>query len=288
MTMRTLLIGFAAVAAPTIVHAAPKSAAPPVLEDESCSAAHVRAQVLKRDTPDKLLERRATLRTCASTPCARSIVQACSGWLQDVEAVVPSLVVRVVDGRGAARAGSSLSIDGKAVTPGMSVDLDPGEHTITAAVGTSSESRNVLLRSGEKGRELEIVIAVDTTPVSNAATRSPIFIDSDKRTVPATAWISYGIGAAGFVPLGLGLGLVFANIGTLGKTCRPDNTCPSSVGDEVHAYQTGRLLIGIGSVVVIAGAVVGTVLLLEGRPARQQSARLTLLANKLPFDEATP
>jgi hypothetical protein len=175
---------------PAIAHAGP---------DESCSAAHVRAQVLKRDVPERLLERRAALQACSSAVCARSIIAACSGWSRDVDALMPSLIVRVVDSHGVAVANPSIRIDGKAEAVGVPIDVDPGEHTVAVVAGTTA-SRTVALRLGEKGHVVEIAMPPEA-PLPSAPSSMP-----EKRGPTATRILAYVLGGVGIVAVGMGVG----------------------------------------------------------------------------------
>ena len=168
-------------------------------EERACSAAHVRAQVLKRDMPDKLLERRAALRACSNPQCARSIDNECSAWLQDLDALIPDLTVRVVDSHGNAVPNALIRIDGKVQAAGTPLEVDAGEHTVVA-VSDTTESRTVILRTGEKGRSLEIVMASASSAITSPAPAV------ENQTVPAapSRTLAYALGGVGVVAIGVG------------------------------------------------------------------------------------
>ncbi len=205
-------------------------------EENSCSAAHVRAQLLKRDAPDKLLARRDALRTCSSTLCAPSIVDACSVWLREVDPVVPSLVVRVVDARGIPVANASIRIDGTAQAVGLPVDVDPGEHTVVAVAATT-ESHTVVVHSGEKRRSIQIVAGA---PKSVATAPPKVAVEESSN------WPAYT--AAGISALSLTTAAVFGGLwadarsGTQG--CLVPESCPATfdidaANRDVRGYAIG-------------------------------------------------
>ncbi|MBX3229105.1 MAG: hypothetical protein KIT84_02105 [Labilithrix sp.] len=243
-------------------------------DENACSAAHVRAQVLKRDMPNRLLERRVALRTCSSDLCAPSIVDACSAWLREVEANVPSLTVRVVDQRGVGTDAAVL-IDGRMQVPGLPLELDPGEHTIVVTGVGREESRSVLLRAGDKNHAMQIVLGSNSTAQASGAGLKR----SERRRVPTGTWISYGIGAVGLGSLLTGLLLAVSKEEQLAAECH-DDKCPSSSKDIVTAYHAGRIMAFAGGGVALVGAVVGSVLLLTADPdpiPQRQTARIELL-----------
>lgn len=248
-------------------------------EEATCAAAHVQAQVLRRDTPDKLLARQAALRTCSSTSCAPSIVKACTGWLAAVTPLIPKLTVRVVDRRGAPMARASLQVDGVTQTPGQPFALDPGEHTVVATEGAVTEARRVVLRLAETDNVVEIVLPVDSVAAEPPAPppSTPEMLPPETNDgVPISTWVSYSVGAAG-----LGMGILFLvserlQNASLAQNCTldangvptgaPTERCPREREGEVDALTRDRILLGIGFGVATLGVGLGTYLLVT-RPS---------------------
>ena len=95
-------------------------------------------------------------------------MEACSGWLRETEALVPSLTVRVLDARGRVVPDASIRGDGHVQRVGVPVELDPGEHAVVAVAATT-ESRTIVLRPGEQQRALDIVMSPEApTPPAPA------------------------------------------------------------------------------------------------------------------------
>ncbi|MBX3233608.1 MAG: hypothetical protein KIT84_11430 [Labilithrix sp.] len=241
-------------------------------EESTCSAAHVRAQILKRDAPDSLLERRAALRTCSSAVCARSIVDACSAWLRDVDARIPNITVRVVDAHGGSTPVTSILVDGKAQSSAVALDLDPGEHTVVVQAGGSKETRAVVLRSGEKGRAIDIVLRSDESERGAPGKVSAI----DPGAAGATRrpqWPLYATLALAGV--GLATSAVFGVLWTKGDSrCANQNTCPDRATTDHANAELRQLAVGFwaGAGVAFVGASLATWFLLS-EPAPKRSAR---------------
>lgn len=236
-------------------------------EEGTCSAAHVRAQVLRRDAPDRLLERRAALRTCSSALCAKSIVNECTAWLAGIDPLVPTLTVRVVDSRGTTVGSASIKVDGTTQTPGQPIELNPGEHAVVATSGTVTESRSIVIQQGETNRVLDIAIAPNALSPGSPFTPIP---PGKKDGAPGATWVFYGIGTAGVAVAAVGLSVILTNSPGLSRC--PHYECPSTLGPEVHRYDAGWVLLSIGGAVAIAGAIIGTRYLLSASPSARQDA----------------
>lgn len=274
---RALLLSFAWALMSKVGAAAPPDGRHPGAEEQSCSAAHIRAQVLRRDTPEKLLERRTALRTCSSAACPRSISEACTAWSRDVDALMPNLTVRVVDSHGVAVSDASIRIDGTAQVMGTPVDVDPGEHTVIVVTATT-ESHTVVLRPGEKGRALEIVMRSDrsSSPVAPAAASTAAVPGSSEATaVPAGAWALFGLGAAAAIAGG--------TLAVMAQGYKTDASCPNhNCRSESDADSRNRrvfgfsLAAGIGfSVAAIAIGVGATWTLLRDRAQSPRASRVS-------------
>src|SRR5580704_5018677 len=68
-------------------------------EKQACSDAYQLAQTLRDQ--HKLVKAREQLRVCAAATCPGFISKECTGWLKDVDARVPSVVLTAKDAAGA-------------------------------------------------------------------------------------------------------------------------------------------------------------------------------------------
>src|SRR5437762_1726433 len=168
----------------------PASGGPPAPSNEvaQCVENHVKAQVLRTDA--KLVQTREKLLAC-SRSCPNVIQSDCTRWLEEVENLIPSLIVR-------AKAGTNdiidarLFIDDKLVATtldGHEMSLDPGPHRVRLESAEGQEQRDVLLVAGEQGRSVVFKFNKSETPTSRETkTAAPI----ESRPVPAYVYVSGG------------------------------------------------------------------------------------------------
>ena len=129
--------------------------------------------------------------------------------------------------------------------------LDPGEQSIV--ISTNGVDR-VVTRHFEAGSTPRIELSAPP-PVAAAKPRQVM--------LPA---IAYGVGAAGLV-VGSVFGIAtLGNAKTLSEKCPKKDACPEEAQSDVDASQRNAVISNIGFAVGIAGGIVGTWLLLTGKP----------------------
>src|ERR1700729_2803743 len=95
-----------------------------------CIAASTAGQTLRKQ--GKLLAARDQMIACARDACPAIVRSHCARWLSEVDAAIPSVVVRAEDAAAGAAIDARLSIDGRpGKLDGQPVRLDPGEHTLS-------------------------------------------------------------------------------------------------------------------------------------------------------------
>lgn len=220
-------------------------------DEQVCSAAHVQAQVLKRDAPEKLIERRAQLRICAGSTCARSIIEACTKWMSEVDDLIPTMVVAVTDEHGLDVKSVNLVVDGTARASGVyradgsRVELDPGEHKLfVAAIGYRTEYATVTVRPGERTR-----LALVLTALAPLAPKREREAESGGRPIPTASLIAFGGGAVGLLA-----GVVLTVVALGEKSKCSANAC---VGTNPTANESALEKETIGLTLGYATAVVG-------------------------------
>jgi hypothetical protein len=227
-----------------------------------CIAASTNGQALRQQ--GKLLAAREEMIACARDACPPIVRSHCARWLAEVDAAIPSIVVRAEDAGGTDILGARLSIDGRpAKLDGQPVRLDPGQHAVTIEVdrGARKEER-VLVVEGQASRLVTVRLpgtARATAPAREAPTAT-------QRHVPAGAWV---LGAAGIVSLGAAsyFGVTAQNdLHTLQTTCSPH--CTDS------ATQSGRTDAGLFYATLGAGgaAVAGALVWALAFPRTEASA----------------
>ena len=100
-------------------------------EKQQCATAYEHAQELR--LARRLREARTQLLVCSRPSCPKAAFDDCAAWLDEVQAAMPSAVVRVLDAGGAPIADATLMVDGApwdGASRGASMTLDPGRHTV--------------------------------------------------------------------------------------------------------------------------------------------------------------
>jgi len=166
----------------------------------------------------KLVAARERFVACASEACPAAIRKDCIQWQSDVESRTPTVVFVARDERGNDLAAVKVSADDKPIAQrldGTSVSMDPGEHTVVfASPGRQPARLNVIIREGEKNRQVQAVLLLER-PAAPPAAAVPT--SSGGSLVPAIA-----VGAAGVLVLGgsLALGLTGrSDVAHLRDTC---------------------------------------------------------------------
>ncbi len=243
------LAAFAALA--TLVSFAPGARA---ADDtvRACIAASTDGQTLRKQ--GKLLAAREQMIACARDACPAIVRSHCARWLSEVEAAIPSVVIRAEDASGRDVIGARLSIDGRAQKlDGHPVRLDPGAHTVTIEDDHGARKQEtVLLAEGEASR----VVTLRFARVASASEEPapPATSPNRGRYVPAGAWILGGVGV-----VGIGVATYFGlsangDLSTLKTSCSPHCT-----DAQTQPGRTDALLFGAfaaGGAAAIAGALV--------------------------------
>jgi hypothetical protein len=177
-----------------------------------------------RRDEEKLLEAREKMLLCARDQCPSVVRSHCARWLTDIEAQIPSVVVRVLDADGSDRVDAKATMDGKPLNlDGKPVMVDPGEHVIAVeAPDAPRKEQKVLLVDREKSRLLNIQLPskkkADAAVVNASATPTPA------RRIPTGAWIVGGVGLAGLASAAY-FGLAARKqLDVLKNGCSPDCT----------------------------------------------------------------
>jgi hypothetical protein len=106
----------------------------------ACIASSTNGQTLRNQ--GKLVAARDEMIACARDACPAIVRSHCARWLTEIDAAIPSVVVRAVDASGADMIGAKLAIDGRAVKlDGQAVRLDPGPHTVAIESDRSRRGR---------------------------------------------------------------------------------------------------------------------------------------------------
>lgn len=220
-----------------------------------CVAATERGQA-KRDE-GQLVASRAEFVACADDACPAVVRRECLGWLAEVNARIPSLVVSVADSNGKDVVGAEVSLDGvrlPAAGAGRAFTLDPGPHLLRAT-GKKVDpiEERIVVRERERERVVKLVLKSLEPPPPRP---SPIMVTVPRRrTVPALSWVLGGVavvGGAGFAYFWTsGMG----EVSSLRDSCSPYCT-PAQIDDARAPLTIARVSAGIGIAAAVAAVTV--------------------------------
>jgi hypothetical protein len=217
-------------------------------DKRECIAASEDAQQLRID--GKLLAARTRLLDCARPECPSIVRQDCAQWMADVVAATPSVVLGARDARGHDVLAVRASMDGAPLADrldGRPVPVDPGVHLFrfesTSAPGVAADAQ-VLVRAGEKNREITVTLPTPSAPAAAAAGAAPESPGAREagRPVPALAWVFGGVAVAA-----LGTALAFDVAQAVGYD-HLSSTCAGHCShDQVDRVATERVIAGVAA-----------------------------------------
>lgn len=215
---------------------------------DACTADYEQAQ--ERRLEGDLLAARERLLRCAAPGCAAFIRRDCAGWLGEVEAALPTVVVLARDADGRDLTAVRVSSDGALLAAELDarpLTLNPGKHRLTfEAAGLSAAPVDVFLAQGQKNRVVEVVLSASGAP---AVTPSPAGF-------PTAAAVAGGLAAAGLLAFGS-----FAIVGQRAESadrrlpCAQTRTCSDAqLADARRDYLLADVALGVGVVTAAAAA----------------------------------
>jgi len=231
---------------------------------EPCFAAAESAQPLMKR--HKLRGARARLEVCSRDACPSLARVDCRRWLEEVDRVMPSVVVEARELRdGAAVAVDDVRVveDGVVVAtrPGSTpLAFDPGPHVVRfERAGWPAVEKRFEVAEGERGHVVEVTWDAspsgESVPVDDAP-RS-IQAPAGQRPIPWSAWALAG---AGVVAAGTGAyfeltGLARRN--DLDSSCRAAHACSQSDVDSARdTMRIGDVALGASALLLGAAAYV--------------------------------
>lgn len=246
---------------------------PSVARADECVDAYDGSQRARR--AGRLLDARAQLLSCAQTQCPEAVSKQCTLWLREVTAAMPSVVFAVRDADGNDQSRVRVTEGERVLTErldGRALELDPGEHLFHFELpsGVQVEKR-VLLREGEKNRQVQVELLHRAPPPRAHSARKPPSAPRKRAApperesgIPTSAIV---LGAVGV--LALGSFTYFAidansDLDELERRCKPD--CPESDENRVaRKALVADVSLGVG---VVALGAAGWLVLARPEPAR--------------------
>ena len=274
-------------AAPTAAPVVP----PPGSEDLGrCVGAFERAQRLRRN--GRLLATETELVTCAQERCPEPIAQKCTGWLREVDAELPTVVIYARDADGADTVEVRIEVDGHVVGTrlnGRPIALDPGPHLFRFEhPGSPVVRRWLVLIAAEKNRR--VALAFGRTPSGwlegngSEAGPDPLPAPPPPPTsgIPPLSYAGFAVAAAGVVVGTVTGAVALSERSALGERC-PQDVCSA---DDADSYRHAATLARVSTVSFIAaagGATAGVMALWLGAPTTAGPDAATARAAVAPY-----
>ncbi|WP_437730491.1 hypothetical protein [Sorangium sp. So ce1335] len=137
---------------------------------EACFTASEEGQRLRDE--GRLREARARFIACGAAACPALVRSDCAGWLSDVTARVPTLILSAQDEEGQDVADVQVTLDGAPLAArldGKAVEVDPGEHLLRfERAGSAPVALRLVVREGEKLRRVSARLVRSAAPGAGA------------------------------------------------------------------------------------------------------------------------
>jgi hypothetical protein len=239
----------------------------------ACAHAAEEGQRLRAES--KLREAREAFTACAAERCPALIRSDCSGWLAEVEAAVPTVVIRAIpaEEQGRELFEVEVRIDGVVQTSkldGRELPVNPGEHHFAfSAPGRVPAEDDIVVRVGEKHRLLTVSLP-SVNPPAPAAIVKPLPPPPPRMGAGTKALlIGGGVALAGAAAFGTSGWLEERS---LRRTCAP--ACQQGDVDGARL----RLRVADVSLLVAVAALAGAGVLIWTAPDGNSSVGVTPLA----------
>lgn len=252
---------------------------------EACFTASEEGQRLRDE--GRLREARARFISCGSAACPALVRSDCAGWLSDVTARVPTLILSAEDEQGQDVADVQVTVDGAPLAArldGKAVEVDPGEHVLRfERAGSAPVALRLVVREGEKLRRVSTRLVRSAGPGGGAGTQGggagapgggALTPREDQASSPPASALLLPIALGGVAAAG---GVVYAALGLsaradadrLRTTCAP--RCAEADVDAVRTKIVGaNIAFGVG--VAALGGAVAALLLGRADPAAPAAA----------------
>jgi hypothetical protein len=233
---------------------------PASADDAACIAASEGALTLRQH--GKLHDALKQLAACSDAGCPGEVKAECSRRIEEVNALMPTLILAAKDGSGNDLYNVKVSMDGSPLATaldGRPVSVDPGEHVFVFEQGGQAPvEKRLVLREGDHDRHEGVVIGQPPPPVLPPT--PPPSAPSWWTTQRVLAVIGGGLGLVG-VGLGTSWGLYAISSQSQEKSNCSASSC-TKPAQAVVDYNSARdnatasdVSFGVGAAFLAAGAV---------------------------------
>lgn len=272
-------------------------------DTSTCIAASEAGQSLRDRRA--LIEAREKFAACSRDVCPRPVRADCMQQRNEVDAAIPSVVVRAKDARGEDAVDVKVLCDGAAFATqldGKARPLNPGAHTFRFELeGIAPFERKVVVAEGEKNRlvlgeaprepapthgaEIPGTPAETTAATPSAEPPSETPSGTEARGLSIPGLIAGGIGVAATVPMAIFWLSGTGDVRQMRDTCAPSaggSGCPASrVESDRTQLVVGDIFLGVS----VVGIATGAILLLTHGFGHSEGSSPTTTAMRL---DATP
>jgi hypothetical protein len=213
-----------------------------------CGSAAERGQRLREKR--SLKAAREDFIACAKERCPGAIRVDCSSWLTDVQARIPSIVLRATDRQGHDVVDVKVFVDGELVQQkldGSRIEIDPGERTLRLEHGTEPPVvKKILAREGEHNRPIDIMLGEpEKKPEKPSRPETPVTpVTHDTPVVPI---VLAGVGLVAIGGFAFFAGTGKSELDDLRASCAP-RCNPSDVDSAEQKILIGNISLGAGIV----------------------------------------
>jgi hypothetical protein len=259
-------------------------------DQAACLSASSQGQTL-RDA-HKLIEAREQLRVCAAASCPAVVQKDCTMWLDDIEKMLPTVVLSAKDGNGSELSDVRVSENGKVIATsldGVAIPMNPGAHTLRFELkdGKFVEQRTVV-QEGKKA--FPVTAAFPKAPEPSAPAAAPVSpvvappvttetaaVSPEAQTTAKSggrsrvpAYVVGGVGVAGIVVGSITGLMAMSKKNTADQNCT-GSQCNSTGADAGKSGKTMATVSTLAFGVGIAGLAVGTILWFTAKPATTEA-----------------
>lgn len=219
-----------------------------------CAAAAEAAQVARLE--GKLTRALESATACDARECPRVVRNDCHEWRASLEALVPSIVVRIAAEDGGAVPNARVRLDGTAFEASATeTRIDPGEHELSAeAAGFETKNVRFVVNEGQHRHVVAVILAKEAAaPVE--VTPPPMKVTTER--APKTP-LPIRLGVFGLAGVGLATFFIsgvpaYFDVQRLQRTCAP--FCNSH---ELSGARTRMIVGDVGLAVGTLALGVGT------------------------------
>jgi hypothetical protein len=239
-------------------------------EKAACFDAAEKGQTLRQ--AHRLIEARDQFRLCVAPICPATMRTDCSGWLDDAERLIPTVVLSAKDAAGNDAFDVTVTMDGAPLASkldGAALPVDPGGRTFRFQFSDGAIlEKQALVVEGRKAMDVAASLVppagprLPPVPVASAplvtTPSSAVRVTPHANSLRTAGWIVGGIGVAGLVVGGIFTGVTIADKSA--ADCNEAKQCSNY--SSISAAQGVAPVAGIGLVAGGALLATGAVLLL--------------------------